>query len=114
MRRLSSADLCRVLHAREELISVWLSITSSTSSIVCHGVSPSCPICPKKSIAWYKIINSCRDAVGDAICGLDRLVNTDWEAAGFCDACVERCRADGLEKKRELWCMLDQWFELDQ
>jgi len=73
----------------------------------------SCIDCPERPLGWYNIVYRFRHEVGDVICGLDDLINEDWESAGFCEACIAKCKHEEVEKKKELWAKLDEWFELD-
>lgn len=52
------------------------------------------------------------DFMYDPICGLDKLVEMEWERDGFCKGCVKSWRNAWMKKEDKLWENMELWLKL--
>ncbi|KAJ7922276.1 hypothetical protein B0H13DRAFT_1983271 [Mycena leptocephala] len=53
------------------------------------------------------------DYMFDPLCGLQALIDTDWAAEGYCEACVKLRREVWSHRREKIWDNLNIWFGLD-
>ncbi|KAJ7167845.1 hypothetical protein C8R46DRAFT_898427, partial [Mycena filopes] len=108
--RVTSADLGALLHAREQLTAVWNQITSPYSPALCTTTDPL-----KVGKLHHKLVREsgiADDFLYDPLCGLQALIEADWEGEGYCEACVRLRREMWTNQRERLWENLNLWFGL--
>ncbi|KAF9459069.1 hypothetical protein BDZ94DRAFT_1172374 [Collybia nuda] len=125
--QLSPADVLVLGTAREELITLWIDVTTapcSTGSALTKGLAicaggaqnPTCTTRkePRATSVHVRLVASgvFRDFLWDPVCGLQALVNLDWAGEGFCHGCVEMRRAVWRTTREKVWEKLDMLFKL--
>ncbi|KAF9234954.1 hypothetical protein BU15DRAFT_51974 [Melanogaster broomeanus] len=78
--------------------------------------SPKCTSMNAKREAWDRLVHESgiyQDYLFDPIAGLQRLLEIDWEAEGWCEECV-RMRKEAWSKARQrLWDRVNVWMGVD-
>lgn len=114
--QVSRQDLARLIRAREELVSRWVTAAVSPPDIVCSQEGH-VPIDKAKLLeCWQeKVVRGgvFEEGMYDPIVGLQRLGEVRWEEQ-VCKGCVGVWR-DVWEKMRvKLWGQLDLWLGLPE
>ncbi|KAJ7818975.1 hypothetical protein B0H14DRAFT_2837805 [Mycena olivaceomarginata] len=99
----SPQDFRALVKAREHLTAAWMQTMNpySLDLMVC-ALSASCTA---SSIA--------EDYLYDPLCGLHALIEADWAAEGYCDACVKLRREVWANRREKIWDNLDIWLGLN-
>ncbi|KAH7921242.1 hypothetical protein BV22DRAFT_1096794 [Leucogyrophana mollusca] len=119
---LDTDDIYRLFAARENLTLAWVSATACVDpSFVCpeHEAGSSgpgdCPTTAAKCATWNEQVHAAGlfdRYMYDPICGLEALMDIDWEAEGWCEECIQM-RVDAWTRMRtRLWTTLEMWLEL--
>ena len=132
---LSSADLLRFLHAREQLGLVWAEVAGKApTDFACPrstqtkmqseqhgGASTSGGTCASVNVdrvhaRWAELVHSSGlyvQRMVDPLMGLHDLMGISWKEEGFCKKCVSARRNAWEELRRRLWEGLDVWLGLN-
>ncbi|KAI0338828.1 hypothetical protein BDW22DRAFT_1362552 [Trametopsis cervina] len=122
--QISRADLARLIRAREELTARWLWAADSPPDILCplSAVDPPSDESAKCIQARAQNLPHWQDTVKktllfeeclyDPLHGLERLVQIDWAALGYCQGCVKAWRESWVSQRKKLWQQLDVWLGL--
>ncbi|KAJ7034191.1 hypothetical protein C8F04DRAFT_956750 [Mycena alexandri] len=132
------ADFRVLVRAREQLTAQWMQLTSPYSSDLMNCASalaaaaqaadPAAPVpappAPMKCTTTdpllsgkthHKVVREsgiADDYLYDPLCGLQALIDADWDGEGYCEACVNLRREMWTNKREKLWDNLDIWFGL--
>jgi hypothetical protein len=130
----SSHDFRALVKAREQLTAVWMQTMSpySPDFMMCASaaapaepVDPAAPAVPIRCTtgdpllsgkAHHKLVHGsgiADDYMFDPLCGLQALIDTDWAAEGYCEACVKLRREVWSHRREKIWDNLNIWFGLD-
>ncbi|KAI0795988.1 hypothetical protein C8Q75DRAFT_730140 [Abortiporus biennis] len=128
---ISKEDMKMLIRARERLVLQWLMTASSPPKWSCplEEQQPDQLAVERNNDAFAKCKESRQNFAAiwqkqvfeggifeeylyDALCGLQKLIDIDWQHLGFCEGCV-RSWKDGWGKDRtRIWELLDLWLEL--
>lgn len=110
--QLDPSDLIVLLHAQKYLMSSWTSAlifgplkckTSCKGSRATKGLFQ-----PTTSDGAEHIIQLYQS---DPVCGINKLMEEDWQGKwGYCAECAQLRTAELESKKQELWKDLNDWF----
>ncbi|KAF7352185.1 hypothetical protein MVEN_01181700 [Mycena venus] len=133
---LSTQDLRALVTAREHLTGAWMQTMSPYSQdlmtcastyapVAVNGAAPApapAPAAPCTTTepllsakAHQKLVHQsgiADDYLYDPLCGLQALVEADWAAEGFCEACVKRRREAWASRRERIWEDLNVWLGL--
>ncbi|KAJ7818971.1 hypothetical protein B0H14DRAFT_2837789 [Mycena olivaceomarginata] len=116
----SPQDFRALVKAREHLTAAWMQTMNpySLDLLVCarsasaagDAEAPRCttadPLLSGK--AHHKL-----EYLYDPLCGLHALIEADWAAEGYCDACVKLRREVWANRREKIWDNLDIWLGLN-
>jgi hypothetical protein len=130
---IARSDTKRLIYTREKLQEAWFDTLASGSRAfncpnapkegVISGQSShdtanaiACPSSATKMTGWNMLVYTSgmfQEYMYDVLCGLEILVDRDWQAEdGYCVDCA-KMRRDAWQKQRaKLWGNLDLWLEL--
>jgi hypothetical protein len=115
MHQRSAKDIDRLVTVRRKLAYFWVEWgmnafldSACTSTVECAAVSNGQAIHDKLTLGSGLF----KGFMYDPICGLRALIETDWEAQGFCTSCVEKRRASWVIAREKVWGQLDGWLGL--
>ncbi|KAJ7469915.1 hypothetical protein B0H11DRAFT_1731194 [Mycena galericulata] len=136
----ATRDFLALVRAREELTAVWLKSISpyapefgtcaaamapAPASVPTPDAEPAPQPIPaacttldplRSGEAQQKLVREsgiADDFLYDPLCGLQALIDSDWSAEGFCEACVGLRREVWTNTRERAWVDLDRWFGLE-
>ncbi|KAF9234955.1 hypothetical protein BU15DRAFT_78503 [Melanogaster broomeanus] len=114
LERISKADLALNDRVREHLVLAWAQTAARLSPPCNDHTSTECPSVAAQREAWECCVHDSgvyQAFLFDPICGLQALIDIDWEQAGWCQECVRVRREAWSQEREKLWEWLGTQLE---
>jgi hypothetical protein len=127
-KKVSPADLARLIKTREELCSQWArgaALPPDPKEFPCsYNVTPLArtpegEACAQATLAsvqhWREAVfqsDIYSEFMNDPLAGLERLIAIPWEEKGFCKKCVNAWCTSWTRQREKIWANLDLWLDL--
>ncbi|KAJ7369134.1 hypothetical protein DFH08DRAFT_1071651 [Mycena albidolilacea] len=118
----SPQDFRALVKAREHLTAAWMQTMNpySLDLMVCARSASAAgdaeappPRYDHRPAALVHASGIAEDYLYDPLCGLHALIEADWAAEGYCDACVKLRREVWANRREKIWDNLDIWLGLN-
>ncbi|KAH7883988.1 hypothetical protein F5I97DRAFT_1626888 [Phlebopus sp. FC_14] len=91
--------------------------SSASTSAPAGPIPAKCSSQSSKREAWDRLVHESGvydDYIFDPICGLQELVEIEWEKEGWCEECVRVRRAVWKRAREKLWDRIGGWMRVDE
>lgn len=123
-KQISRQNLARLIKTREELTARWIWAADKPPEIPCplsdgdpaNEETVKCIQARANNLVhWQDVVKKSllfEECLYDPLHGLQRLVDVDWAATGYCQRCVKAWKVSWAAQREKLWQQLDVWLGL--